>query len=153
MSHETAPVPSRVASTVLTNTFTCVAASPIVPGPISMSMRRSPSWRQSSSGAYEKPSRRSSGHCSAICATPPSSAPTAIAVMGGSPSRGITGTSSSAERIVAMLNIAGASAGTKKRCSELSMPIITAAIATSVRNGNTMRVSRTVSSSFPGTAA
>ena len=33
-SHDTAPVPWPVASSVLTNRFTCVAASPIVPGPI-----------------------------------------------------------------------------------------------------------------------
>ena len=34
-SHDTAPVPSPVASSVLTKTLICVAAMPIVPGPIS----------------------------------------------------------------------------------------------------------------------
>ena len=33
-SHDTAPVPSPVASTVFTNTLICVAAMPMVPGPI-----------------------------------------------------------------------------------------------------------------------
>jgi hypothetical protein len=87
------------------------------------------------------------------CASPPISAPIAIAVIGGTPNRGITGTSSTAQTIVAMLNIAGASAGTKNRFSEFNMPIKTAATATSVRNGSMMRVSRMVSSSLPGTAA
>ena len=32
VSHDTAPVPWLVASSVLTKRFTCVAASPIVPG-------------------------------------------------------------------------------------------------------------------------
>ena len=42
--------------------------------------------------------------------------------------------------ITATLNIAGDSAGMKKWPSELSIPINTAATATSVRNGNTIRV-------------
>ncbi len=54
--------------------------------------------------------------------------------------------------MVATLNIAGDSAGMKNRWSEFSMPITAAAIATNVRNGSMIRVSRTVSSSFPGTA-
>ena len=51
------------------------------------------------------------------------------------------------------LNTAGASAGTKYRSSEFSMPIAAAASATSIRNGIITRVSTTVSSIFPGTAA
>ena len=42
-------------------------------------------------------------------------------------------------------------AGTKNRCSEFSMPIIAAATATIVRNGNMTRVNVTVISNFPGT--
>ena len=57
-----------------------------------------------------------------------------------------------AHTIVATLNIAGDSAGMKKRCSALSIAIITAAVATIARNGNMMRVRRIVSSSFPGTS-
>ena len=53
----------------------------------------------------------------------------------------------------ATLNIAGASAGTKKRPSAFSMPIAATATATSGRNGNISRVSRTVSSNLPGTCA
>ena len=52
---------------------------------------------------------------------------------------------------MATLNIAGDSAGMKKRCSALSIAIRTAAVVTSARNGNMMRVSRIVSSIFPGT--
>ena len=51
------------------------------------------------------------------------------------------------------LYMAGESAGTKNRFNEFSMPIIVAATATSVRKGRRMRVSSTVSSSLPGTAA
>ena len=40
----------------------------------------------------------------------------------------------------------------KKRCSAFSIAISTAATVTMERNGNMMRVSRTVSSSLPGTA-
>ena len=39
----------------------------------------------------------------------------------------------------------------ENRSSEFSIPMNAAATATSVRNGSMMRVSRTVSSSFPGT--
>ena len=53
----------------------------------------------------------------------------------------------------ATLNIAGASAGTKKRPSAFSMPIAATAMATSGRNGNMSRVSHTVSSNLPGTCA
>ncbi len=67
--------------------------------------------------------------------------------------RGITGTSVNAEMIVATLNIAGDSAGMKKRRSAFSMPIIATLTATVARNGSMMRVSRTVSASLPGTAA
>ena len=81
------------------------------------------------------------------------STPMAIAVMGARPSRGMTGTSRIAHRMLATLNIAGDSAGTKKRSSELSMPISAAATATSVRKGSMIRVSRIVSSSLPGTLA
>ena len=64
----------------------------------------------------------------------------------------ISGTSRNAHRIVATLNIAGESAGRKKRRSEFNMPIIATATATVVRNGIMIRVSCVVSSSFPGTA-
>ena len=56
--------------------------------------------------------------------------------IGGSPKRGISGTIANAHTIVAMLNIAGESAGMKKRRSELSMPIIATEAATVVRNGS-----------------
>ena len=49
-SHDTAPVPSPVASTVFTNTLICVAAMPMVPGPIKRSTRCRPSSRKSSTG-------------------------------------------------------------------------------------------------------
>ena len=75
------------------------------------------------------------------------------ATMRGSPMRGMTGTSPIVHRIDPTLNIAGETAGIKNRCSEFSMPISAAASATIVRNGNMMRVSITVSSSLPGTAA
>ena len=55
--------------------------------------------------------------------------------------------------IVATLNIAGDSAGTKKWPSAFSMPMNTAASATSVRNGSMIRAISTVSSNLPGTAA
>ena len=70
--------------------------------------------------------------------------------IGGQPSRGISGTSVNAERMVAMLNIAGDSAGMKKRPSALSIPIITTPSAIIVRKGSMMRVSSVVSSSLPG---
>ena len=79
------------------------------------------------------------------------STPIAIAVIGGRPTRGISGTSSIAHRMLATLNIAGDSAGTKNRFSEFSIPMNAAATATSVRNGSMTRVSRTVNSSLPGT--
>ena len=52
-------------------------------------------------------------------------------------------------RIEPMLNIIDALAGTPKRCLELSMPIASAAMATSSRKGNMIRVSSTVSSVLP----
>ena len=45
-SHDTAPVPWLVASSVLTNMLTCVAAMPMVPGPISITTSRSPRSRR-----------------------------------------------------------------------------------------------------------
>ena len=150
-SHETAPVPWLVASSVLTKRLTCVAASPMVPGPISRSTRRSPGSRKSRTKRYRNPSRHSGGHCTSTWSAPPSSAAIAIAMMGARPTDGISGTRTNAQTIVAMLNIAGASAGTKKWCSELSMPITAAATATMGRNGSIIRVSRIVSSSLPGT--
>jgi hypothetical protein len=98
---------------VFTNRFTWVAASPIVPGPIRISMRRSALSRGSNSGAYRNPSRRNAGHWIAIWPRPPASAAIAIAMIGGKPSAGIIGTRTNAPTIVATLNIAGASAGTK----------------------------------------
>ena len=65
----------------------------------------------------------------------------------------MTGARPIVQTIVPTLNIAGDSAGMKNRCSEFSMPMRAAATATSVRNGNITRVSETVSSSLPGTAA
>ena len=50
------------------------------------------------------------------------------------------------------LYIAGESAGVKNRLREFNMPMSAAAAATSVRNGIMMRVNKTVSSSFSGTA-
>ena len=55
--------------------------------------------------------------------------------------------------IVATLNIAGESAGMKKWPSAFSIPMNTAATATSVRKGAMMRARYTVSSSLPGTCA
>ncbi len=48
--YDTAPVPSPVASTVLTNTLICVAAMPMVPGPISSNTLCSPSSLKSRTG-------------------------------------------------------------------------------------------------------
>ncbi len=62
--------------------------------------------------------------------------PAAIATIGSMPRRGASGTKITAHAIVATLNIAGDSAGTKKRCSALSIAISTAATATIPRNGN-----------------
>ena len=58
-----------------------------------------------------------------------------------------------APMIAPTLKSAGDSAGTKKWPSELSIPMNATASATSTRKGNMMRVSSTVSSSLPGTAA
>ena len=55
--------------------------------------------------------------------------------------------------MVATLNIAGESAGTKKRCREFSIPIIATATATVSRNGHITRVRLAVSASLPGTDA
>ena len=71
---------------------------------------------------------------------PPTSVAIATMVIGCTPSAGANGISASAITMPATLNIAGDSAGTKKWPSEFSIPISTAATATSVRNGNTMRV-------------
>jgi hypothetical protein len=76
----------------------------------------------------------------------------AIATIGATPSLAASGTSRSAHTIVPTLNIAGDSAGTKKRCRAFNIPISTAATVTIVRNGNMIRVNRIVSSSLPGTA-
>jgi hypothetical protein len=54
---------------------------------------------------------------------------------------------------VTTLKSAGDSAGTPKRPSAFSMPIATAANETSGRNGIITRVSRTVSSAFPGASS
>src|SRR3954466_8964041 len=79
--------------------------------------------------------------------------PIAIPRTGGNPRRGISGTSTNAHAIVAMLNIAGDRAGMKKRRTELSMPIIATDAATVVRNGSITLVSVVVNSSLPGVAA
>ena len=84
---------------------------------------------------------------------PPMITPIAIAMIRGSPTAGMTGTRRTAQAIVATLNIAGDSAGTKNLCSEFNIPMNAAAIATQVRNGSMMRVRKTVSSSLPGTSA
>ena len=49
------PVSVQVASSVLTNTLTCVAARPTVPVPSNVRMRRSPGSRQSISRRYRNP--------------------------------------------------------------------------------------------------
>ena len=79
--------------------------------------------------------------------------PIAIPRIGGSPRRGITGTSTKRTAIVATLNIAGDSAGMKNRRSEFSIPIIATDAATVVRNGSITLVSVVVNSSLPGVAA
>ena len=84
---------------------------------------------------------------------PPRTVPIAIPTIGSRPTLGISGLSATAARIVATLNIAGESDGTKNRRSEFSMPIIAAATASVVRNGSMIRVRSVVSSSLPGTAA
>jgi acetaldehyde dehydrogenase (acetylating) len=84
---------------------------------------------------------------------PPSSVPIAIARMSGHPMARMTGTSVTAQRIVARLNVAGDNDGMKNRCSEFSIPIMAAATATVVRNGSITCVSSVVSSSLPGTRA
>ncbi len=71
--------------------------------------------------------------------------------MGLTPSDGASGTRITAPAIVATLNIAGESAGMKKCCRAFNIAMKAAATAISGRNGNMMRVSRTVSSSLPGT--
>ena len=76
----------------------------------------------------------------------------AMAVMAGRPRPGISGTRRIAHTMFATLNIAGDSAGMKKRCSEFSIPMTAAASATNVRNGSINRVRNTVSSSLPGTS-
>jgi len=81
------------------------------------------------------------------------SVPIAIPVMAGRPTRGISGTRPRAQAIVATLNIAGASAGMKKRRTELSMPLNATDAATVIRKGSRSRVSCVVSSSFPGVSA
>ena len=64
---------------------------------------------------------------------------TATITMGRMPSEGANGMSATAITIVATLNIAGESAGMKKWPSAFSIPMNTAATATSVRNGAMMR--------------
>jgi hypothetical protein len=76
----------------------------------------------------------------------------ATITMGPIPIDGARGTPTITMTIVAMLNMAGDSAGTKKWPSAFNIPMNTAAIATNVRNGAIMRASRTVSSSLPGTS-
>ena len=61
-------------------------------------------------------------------------------MIGCTPSEDANGINASDITITATLNIAGESAGMKKWPSELSMPISTAATATSVRNGKMIRV-------------
>ncbi len=75
----------------------------------------------------------------------------ATIVIGCTPSFGAKGISVTDMMMPATLNIAGDSAGTKKCPREFSIPMNTAATATSVRNGVTMRARKIVSSSFPGT--
>ena len=65
----------------------------------------------------------------------------AMAVMRDCPNRGMSGTRASPHAIVATLNIAGDSAGTKKWCSAFSMPIATTASTIVSRNGSITRVS------------
>ena len=77
----------------------------------------------------------------------------AIAMIGGHPMASMTGTSVTAQRIVATLNIAGDSEGMKNRCSEFSIPIIADRDRHVVRKGSITCVSSVVSSSLPGTAA
>ncbi len=55
--------------------FTCVAARPIVAGPMSRPIRRSPASAQSSRGRKRKPVFRSAGTWTANCAAPPSTVP------------------------------------------------------------------------------
>ena len=83
---------------------------------------------------------------------PPSTTPNAIAMIGSTPARGISGTSTTAHRMTLTLNIAGDSAGMKNRRSELSIPMQAAATATRVKKGSITRVKSTVSSSLPGTS-
>ncbi len=85
-------------------------------------------------------------------ARPPISVATATTTIGATPRAGASGTNTTTMPIVARLNIAGDSAGTKKWPSAFSIPINTAASATRVRNGTMIRASRMVSSSLPGTS-
>ena len=73
--------------------------------------------------------------------------------IGFQPRCAAAGTRQTAPKMMPTLNMAGETAGVKKRLSEFSIPVSTAARATSVRNGSTMRLNVTVSSSLPGTAA
>ena len=77
----------------------------------------------------------------------------AMPATGARPTLGMNGTSAYAQTIVATLNIAGESAGTKKRFNEFSMPIMATATAMVVRNGIMICVSCTVRASLPSTAA
>ena len=104
-------------------------------------------------GRNRNPSLASAGHCSATCATPPSSVPMARPTIWCQPRAGMNGTITNALAMQATLNAAGASAGRKNERSEFSIPMQATATAISMRNGNITCVRVVVSSSLPGVAA
>ena len=137
---------------LLTKMLTCTAARPTVAGAISPPIWRSPGSPGAHTGRKRQPSRRSDGTWIRNCARPPASVPSAQPSTIWSGLRPIR-QSTTAHAIVTTLKSAGDSAGMPKRPSALSMPIATAANETSGRKGIITRVSRTVSSAFPGASS
>ncbi len=138
---------------MLISSDNCATDTPSTAGAIWRSTRRSPGCchdARSRRGPRPKrgstPMRRSAGHCTSSCSTPPTITPTASAWIGSRPQPAKAGASSQAAAIIARFSSTGVAAGTAKCRQVLRMPAASATSDMQAMYGNMMRVMTTASS-------
>ncbi len=120
---------------VSSSRLTCATDEPNSVGSMSLSTRRTPSWRQPQRGQTSSPRRASAGSCSSSCSTPAARIAQPSAMIGTSKNC----RPQSAAAIMHRLRITGVSAGSMNWWKLLSTPPASAVSDTNSRNGKVTR--------------